>query len=171
MAEYLGSVWLAGLDFYSRGSGSVLREPSRMFSKVFARVLLPDDLLAGHVLVLVFSQFSGICLRCWRVKRIWPPGTLLQSTLGLCMSIINRAAIVAAPSVVWWWRPFRLLTTWKAGKSTAGTVLHFWKVNSGPFLFQYCKVSQFWPLLSAAAFQMFLLWYISSRAFRNIPFL
>lgn len=64
MAEYLGSAWLAGLDFYSRGSGSVLREPSRMFSKVFARVLLPDDLLAGHVLVLVFSQFYGMCLRC-----------------------------------------------------------------------------------------------------------
>lgn len=70
MAEYLGSAWLAVLDFYFGGSGSVLRDPSKMFSKTFARVLLPDDLLAGHVLVLVFSQFSGICLSCRRVKRI-----------------------------------------------------------------------------------------------------
>lgn len=64
MAEYTGSVWLAGLGFYSRGSASMLREPSRTFSKGFARALLPGNLLAGLVLALMFSWFSGICLRC-----------------------------------------------------------------------------------------------------------
>lgn len=64
MAGYVGGVWLAGLGFYSRGFGGVLWEPSRTFSKGFARALLAGDLLAGLVLVLVFSWFSGICLKC-----------------------------------------------------------------------------------------------------------
>jgi len=134
-AEYLGNAWLVGLFFYSRGSGSVLREPSRIFAKVFATVLLPHDFLAGHVIVLVFSQFAVICLRCWGMNRIWPPSRLWQSTLGLFMSIINCAAVVAAPSCHLAIICFQASTTWKAGKSTAGTVLCFLE---GRFLDLFC---------------------------------
>lgn len=147
VAEYVGSRWLAGLGFYSRGSGSVLREPSRTFSRGFYRALLPGDLLVGLVLVLVFSWFSGICLRCWKEKRICPPRHfIVEHSWPLyvhhklccgCGSTICHQALTS----------FHASHNWKADKSMAGTALCFWKVNFG---LGFSSVLQRIPVLTPA---------------------
>lgn len=153
MPEYVGSLWLTSLGFYSRGSGSVLRKPSRTFSKGFARALLPGDLLAGLVLALVFSWFSA-----WGVqKRIYPPRHFVVEQSWplyvhhkLCCGCGCTICHLVMTS-------FHASHNWKADQKCGRNYSlflegEFWTL----FLFQYCSVPQFWPLLSEVALQMFL---------------
>lgn len=87
MVEYLRSVWLADLDFYSRAL--------RVGCSVKCLPGYPTFLCQAMCLCWSFFQFSETCLRCWMLTWIWPPSTLLWNTLGLCMSITNCAAVVA----------------------------------------------------------------------------
>lgn len=108
-----------------------------MLSEVFARI--PDIFVSSYVLVLVFFSVLwnlsevlnadvDLTSKYFVVEHSWP----LYVYHKLCCS-----------GGIWWWRPLRLLTTWKAGKSTAGIML-----LSLVFVFFECEfLTSFVPLL------------------------
>lgn len=107
-----------------------------MFSEVFARI--PDIFVSSYVLVLVFFSV------------LWNLSEVLNADMDLTSKYFvvehSRPLYVyhklCCSGGIWWWRPLRLLTTWKAGKSTAGIML-----LSLVFFFECEFLTSFVPLL------------------------
>lgn len=116
MVEYLRSVGLAGLDFYSRASSSALRVGcSLKCLPGYATWHFCVKLRACVGLFSVLWNLSEVLntevdltSKYFVVEHSWP----LYVYHKLCCS-----------GGIWWWHPLRLLTTWKSGKSNAGIML------------------------------------------------
>lgn len=169
MVEYLRSVWHADLNFYSRAlSSTALRVGCSL------KCLPGYPTFLCQAMWLCWSFFSSLKpvwgVECWR-------GFDLQV---LCCGTLS-AFVCLSQTVLQWWhlvmtssQASHNMKSWQKYDRNYALVLalfFFSNVNFWPPLFHCCRISWAWPLLSAVVMQIFLLRYISSRAFRNIPFL